>query len=337
MSAILRIVLVAAVLAWALVLIAPASSSAWAGPCDCYYDSDCPDPAKQTCNWQSACARHCKPAANPPGIKGATPDCDGDPENDGPGPCVDKVPQPPEGTNGNDVNCEPVDATEGRKYKMQDGTCTWNKNNCPQVPPDNLFQNLRHWGNAFMGAGLNGGGEPLASEIALANSQVTQLGCQNDARDVALNMATMCLGNKFLQPDMTHPNGFVQDLTGSQNACARTVLDACALGLADEVLQPGCGAVATRLAAVDPSCLPYVDGVSAHCEFPHPVEHGHDFDFADGGDCIAHQLGSAARSLTVRVDVPVLTGAGVAVLAVSMAAAAAILLVRRRRTSNAGG
>ena len=322
-----------------LLFAGPAVQAAIGLPCGCYFNLDCPDPDRQYCDWQSNCSRHCLPAATPPAKKGASPQCDGDPEGDGPGPCFDREPQPPVGDDGDGSACKKADPAETTHYKMQDGVCKEDKRECPFAPPSDLSEGFQNWTDAFQQAGEGGGGEPASNEVDLAERAIPTPGCRANVRDAALNMATLCLGDKFQQPGGANENGFVDDLTGPQNECARQLIAACGQGLAAAVLQPGTGAVTAHLATLSGPCQSYANGLPTHCLFPHPSEHGHPFPFTDGPDCIAEQLEAAARALTTGgSDVPTLSTPGLVVLGLILASSALLLLYRRRvaRRASAG-
>lgn len=299
---------------------------AMAAECGCYFQDDCPEPKKQYCNRQSACTRRCvKGTQCTPSSKtavGVTPQCDDDPELDGPGACYDDKPVPPVGTDGNGKQCD--HATDA--HKVCDGDCTWNPAKCPaEENSQDLGDSMDHWGLAFAIAGSGGGGEPNAGEVALAESFVESSGCQNDVRDVALTMAFVCLGDNFVNPSLSQPNGSIGDLSGPQNQCARDVLDMCRLGMREELLAPSSGAIASRLNMLSPTCRDYANGLHTHCQFPHPPEHGHPFPYVDGIACMADELEAAAFSLSPET-IPAVSEWGLAVFTLLVLTAATIAM-----------
>jgi len=295
---------------WCLVLLtasavaaldSPArSSSATNGNCDCYYSSDCANPQKQYCNYQSACTRHCVPAADPddPNNDGATAECDGDPELDGPGHCVDNEPTPPNGTDGDGDQCAKNDPTDTTTYKIRDGSCTWRPKR-EQTPGqlETMSGGIHGWIIDLANLIDNGGGHPRPLSDFLGAHEVGGRRALRELEDVVMIVTTFSLGQAFTQPNDVAPQGVVV-LNEADFVCGRELVLAAGEGFVDEILAPGSNAVYDRLSLLSDECRAFANSRTTNCLYPHPPSHGHEYPFVDAIDCIATELEAVARSLT---------------------------------------
>ena len=285
-----------------LVLALTSTLPVLAANCTCYYASDCAD--GQYCNWQDQCTRHCELQGTwnpnwgaPPQSR---PDCDS-----WSGPCHDDQPVPPNGNDGDGENCEPPSANTPAggtmNFKMRDGVCATRP--VKQVDPKLIKQDAAEVERAtqeLVGLAQSGGGL-----VVLNNSPYVT--------DVMHNLATLALGLYDYASRLDGPP-IMGDVRGT---CGPVVLATLGEALraeilsgatiarpfvkrgenhADTLLAPGEGAQAV-LSTLSYECAQWVQSRPMNCQYPHPVEHAHVFEYPDGISCIAHQIVSMSQSL----------------------------------------
>ena len=287
----------------ALSLLAP--REAVAANCECYYSTDCG--SNQYCNWNDPCTRHCElqgawlPAWGSPPVSRA--DCDSYI-----GACHDNLPQPPNGDDGDKQNCEPPTATTPTggtlKFKMRDGMCATR----PVVGEADPLPDVETTTDDLVALAEQGGGLAL-------------LQADPYVRTMMFNLATLALGQYDFRLRGPEP-AVMADVRGT---CAAEALRVLGAGLEAEIglarrhrATPHGGEAGTRhsgeehdvvqvsgpaydlLQTLSPQCQEWIQTRPHNCQFPHPEEHEHVFDYEDGLHCIAHQLQSMARSLNPR-------------------------------------
>ncbi|HSN89426.1 MAG TPA: hypothetical protein VL025_21865 [Thermoanaerobaculia bacterium] len=288
--------------------------AAVAANCQCYYASDCP--ADNFCDWTASCTRHCelletwKPEWGQPPTSKA--DCD-----KYTGPCHDNEPVPKNGDDGDGENCEPPSApkpgggTVG--FKVRDGNCKKNPTPTPVEPAQRQVQNAAKTLVTLADSG--GGPVSVLSTNAYINT-------------VMLNVADLSLG----QYDFSLSQGegeptWMADMRGTCGSIAlQTLSDALSAEMDDALLKrlttAARGAMAdwmtgksrkhgadgigedvsvgrSVLERMPADCQTWVQTRPHDCQFPHPEEHHHPFDYTDGLECIAHQLSRMADSMNL--------------------------------------
>lgn len=291
---------------------------ATAANCACYYASDCP--ADHYCDWKATCTRHCELQADwkpewgqPPTSKA---DCD-----KYTGPCHDNEPQPKVGDDGDGENCEPPSvpkpgSTTGEKinFKVRDGNCA--KNPTPK-PADPTQTEVQRATRILVNLADSGGG--LVSRLSadayidtvMFNVADLALGQYDfafgvaegepawmaDVRGTCASQALQTLG-QALEAEME--NALLDRLSSTTRSAMTEWLTG--KGRKDtigETPDEDVSAAREVLATLPADCQTWVQSRPHDCQFPHPEEHHHVFDYADGLDCIAHQLSRMADSMNL--------------------------------------
>lgn len=282
-----------------------------AANCQCYYARDCP--ANNFCDWTAACTRHCELQENwkpewgqPPTSKA---DCDSYT-----GACHDTKPSPPNGNDGDGENCEPPSAPKPGggtvDFKVRDGNCKQNPTPKPVGPAQ---RQVRHATEIFVNLADSGGGA------------VTQLTADAYINTVMLNVGGLALGQyDFSLSDREGEPTWMGDVRGTCGSIAlqtlgdalnaeidaaltrklatsaRTAMSGFSTGKHDGVaLDEDVSAAKSVLEKMSPDCQTWVQSRPHDCQFPHPEEHHHVFEYADGIECIAHQLYRMADSMNL--------------------------------------
>jgi hypothetical protein len=301
--------LLAALIVLALAAAAPQAASA--ANCQCYYSSDCSDPTTYYCNWKAECTRHCELQGTWKADWGQPPvskaDCD-----KYTGPCHDNEPQPPMGDDGDGENCEPPTTTnpDGDKmsFKVRDGNCAKRETVTPKEPAE---EEVRQATGTLLQTLEAGGGF-----VALAISPYMA--------DVMENLALLALG----QYDYAFaPEGEPSWMADVRGTCGAEAIQALSDGLLAEMDaavsmasvmpvatafgRPSPGGTSHPFLTADGShaseilrslpaeCQEWVQSRPHDCQFPHPEEHHHVFDYEDGIACISAQLGAMAGSMNL--------------------------------------
>jgi hypothetical protein len=288
--------------------------AAAAANCGCYYASDCP--ADNYCNWKADCTRHCELQENwkpewgqPPTSKA---DCD-----KYTGPCHDNEPVPKNGDDGDGENCEPPSAPKPGggtvNFKVRDGNCAKNPTPKPIGP---ARRQVAHATEVLVKLADSGGGA------------VSQLTVDAYINTVMLNVADLALGQyDFSFSDKEGEPTWMADMRGTCGSLAlQTLSDALTAEMDVALLKKLTTAARGTMSgfssgksgkhdgtAIDEDvsvarsvlekmpldCQTWVQSRPSDCQFPHPEEHHHPFDYTDGIECIAHQLSRMAGSMNL--------------------------------------
>jgi hypothetical protein len=196
-------------------------------------------------------------------------------------------------------------------FKVRDGDCTKGKR---PTAIESGRQQVQRSTQVLLDFVFAGGGFVVLHETPYFN-------------DVMHNVAGLALGQEdYVFPDVPADPSFMGDVRGT---CAAQVLQGLGEGLLAEMDRAVASPVLTTsangsptvfgrplddaaltstakgeaayaiLTALPPDCQEWVQSRPHNCQFPHPEEHHHPFDYDDGLDCIAQQLASMARSMVL--------------------------------------
>ncbi|MBI4601214.1 MAG: SBBP repeat-containing protein [Planctomycetes bacterium] len=159
------------------------------------------------------------------------------------------------------------------------------------------------WLLAFEAAGARGGGPPDRALVARARDVPLAAEEHEAVRELAIQVQALYLGIVQRGGLFTPPARSGDEPLEPQENGAVAALDRCRLDVAAKIREaisaeleaPRRGSFERRMAEIPKACPDYE--TPGRCEFPHPPEHGHEFPFADGIDCLTEELGAALRGL----------------------------------------
>lgn len=207
--------------------------------------------------------------------------------------------------------------------KLKDGKCKFLGLLSADGDLPDATNALDLWLQAFEVSGGTGGGPPDATLVAQAQAVSLPPEKHETVRQIAIAVQEAYLGRTEYTDSEPHLLGYYTPPDISEGADCDSpfavgdhgsvaALDACHLAVGAKLRQamigelsnPGMGEFEARMAEIPAACPTYV--TFGRCQFPHPVEHDHEFPYADGLACLEAELGRAVQSILVG---PMPTGA----------------------------
>jgi len=189
------------------------------------------------------------------------------------------------------------------RIKLLDGKCPAQACQCGNETNDELAYAMDDWLRAVETVAEYGAGPVDPGLVAAAYDWLSSDGCLQDLRLAALGITVYILGDSphhphhtghgFLLPiyDWLPPDGFVRHLDSTRLAVFSHIRKA----VFDEIRDPGRGFIDDAARSL-PLLFPEFQTVG-WCQYPHPEEHGHEFYYADGFECLATEIGAIVKWL----------------------------------------